>query len=157
MQPACASCNYRSDTKQNPQYILDRKKRLYDLRKSEAEDKLQRKKRGAVGGYKDAAVDKLYPDGGAAVIPASAAKTGSRSPCPHCGSLFHKTNRTGTCSHHGAYLAKCEKDGKKPSCACHKTRKQALKPAAEVAGAAEAIVTQHDDPSWFQRCDSLWS
>ena len=93
--------------KQNPQYILDRKKRLYDLRKSEAEDKLQRKKRGTVGGYKDAAVDKLYPDGGAAVIPAAAAKTGS--PRPHCGSPGHKTSRTGTCSSHGECLAKCNR------------------------------------------------
>ena len=153
MQPHLRLVCNRADTKQKPAYILGCKKRLYDRRKAEAEEKLQRKQRGAVGGYKDAAVEKLYPDGGAAVIPAAAAKTGS--PCPHCGKLGHKTSRTGSCSSHGEYLAKCEKDGKKPSCACHKPKKQAPKPAAEVAG-AEAIEPQHDNPKWFDQCDSLW-
>ena len=99
--------HHRADTKQKPACTLGCKKRLHDRRQAEAEEKLQRKQRGAVGGHEDAAVEKLCPDGGAAVIPAAAAKTGS--PRPHCGSPGHKTSRTGTCSSHGECLAKCNR------------------------------------------------
>ena len=60
--------------------------------------------------------------------------------------------------HHGDCLAKCEKDGKMPACACHKTRDQTPKPAAEVAGAEAATDAQslNDGPSFLDTCDSTW-
>ena len=147
----------RSDRKQDPEYVLARTKRRYDARRAEAEEKVKRKNRGKGGGYKDAAVDRLYPDGGAP-IPAPA-KVASASPCPLCNNSDHKTNRSGKCLHHGDYLAKCEKDGKMSACACHKARDQTPKPVVEVAGAEAAADAQslNDGPRFFfDKCDSMW-